>query len=275
MNETVKIGVVGCAGRMGRAIIALAERQGNAHIVGGVALPSEAKQTLAALAGVENSRLDIFPHTNAKDMIEQTAPDVVIDFSLPDNVGATLDAALAANIPLVIGVTGLTEVQFTAVEEAAKKIPVLYSATMSKGINILLALTKKVAAITGESFDVEITEMHHRHKIDAPSGVAVALGKSAADGRGVNYAEKARYAREGRVGARPVGEIGFSTLRGGSVFGDHSVLFAGDNEHITLSHSARNREVFAEGAVFAALKLHGRPKGLYSMQDVLDLSVDA
>jgi len=258
---------------MGRAIIATAAKDPAAIIAGGVALASQSDQTLAQLGGVNDNALNIYPHTDAAALLADTAIDVLIDFSLPDNVPHTLECAKKSGVAVVVGVTGLSAEQNALLTDAAKTVPVLYSATMSKGINILLALTKRVAAITGEAFDVEITEMHHKHKIDAPSGVAIALGKAAAAGRGVDFAQKARFSREGRTGARPPGEIGFATLRGGSVFGDHEVLFAGESEHITLQHSARNRDVFAEGAVFAAVRLFGRPAGLYSMTDVLDLGL--
>ncbi|MET0155726.1 MAG: 4-hydroxy-tetrahydrodipicolinate reductase [Rickettsiales bacterium] len=272
-SSPVRLGIVGCAGRMGRAIVCAAEKEPRVRIVGGVALPSHAAQTLSDMSGVKNSALNVYPHTDVKTLLSEREIDVLIDFSLPDNVPDTLEAAAQRKTAVVVGVTGLSPEQRDAMRDAAQAIPLLYSATMSKGVNMLLAMTKKIAALTGESFDVEITEMHHRHKIDAPSGVAIALGKAAAEGRSVEFSKKAKFAREGRVGARPAGEIGFSVLRGGSVFGDHTVLFAGENEHIALSHSARNRDVFADGAVLAALSLFGKPAGMYSMADVLDLGL--
>lgn len=263
MNAThtppVRAGIIGCSGRMGQELIASARRTEGAAYAGGTSRrPAEAE---AACAPVFATTAELC-----------AVSDVLIDFSAVENAFAVLDAAKAHNTPVVCGVTGFTATEKERLFAYAEHLPLLYSANMSLGVNLLKALTKTAASILGEAqFDIEILEMHHKHKADAPSGTALALGEAAAAGRGVDLAEKACYAREGKPGARPQGEIGFATLRGGAVPGDHSVIFAGENEHITLSHSAKNRAIFADGAVRAALFLHGKPNGLYAMEDVLGL----
>jgi 4-hydroxy-tetrahydrodipicolinate reductase len=162
--------------------------------------------------------------------------------------------------------------QQQAVEAAAGKTAIVQAANMSVGVNLLLGLTRQVAAVLGEDYDIEVIEMHHRHKVDAPSGTALALGRAAADGRAVALDDKAQRSRDGIVGARRAGDIGFATLRGGDVVGEHTVIFATDGERIELSHKASSRGVFAKGAVRAALWAGGKPPGLYSMTDVLGLA---
>ncbi|MGB1026163.1 MAG: 4-hydroxy-tetrahydrodipicolinate reductase, partial [Rhodospirillaceae bacterium] len=182
-------------------------------------------------------------------------------------------AALAVEhgTALVIGTTGLDDTQQGLVADASRTVPVLQAPNMSIGVNLLFALTQKVAAILGEEYDIEIVEMHHRRKVDAPSGTALGLGRAAAEGRGVNLASMSDRVRDGHTGAREAGRIGFATLRGGDVVGDHSVIFAADGERVELTHKAANRSIFASGAVRAALWLENQPPGLYSMLDVLDL----
>ena len=172
---------------------------------------------------------------------------------------------------MVIGTTGLDPQQTTAIHEAAKRIPILWAANMSLGINILLALVEKTAAMLDPAYDIEVLEMHHRHKIDAPSGTALALGRAAAAGRQVKLEEVWRKSRDGHTGARPSGEIGFATLRGGEEVGVHTVMFAAAGERLELSHRAFSRETYASGAVRSALWLQGKSPGLYGMKDVLGL----
>jgi 4-hydroxy-tetrahydrodipicolinate reductase len=172
---------------------------------------------------------------------------------------------------LVIGTTGLTPEQEAVLSEASSKTAIVYAANMSVGVNVLLAVTEQVAGILGDDFDIEIFEMHHRHKVDAPSGTALAFGKAAAKGRGVDLDQVSARGRDGVTGARNSGDIGFAVQRGGSVVGEHSVLFASDQERVTISHKADDRSLFASGAVRAAMWVANKPPGLYGMKDVLGL----
>jgi 4-hydroxy-tetrahydrodipicolinate reductase len=174
-------------------------------------------------------------------------------------------------VSMVIGTTGLDPDQTRAIHEAAKKVPILWAANMSLGVNILLALVEKSASMLDPAYDIEILEMHHRHKIDAPSGTALALGRAAAAGRQVKLEDVWRKSRDGHTGARPAGEIGFATLRGGEEVGVHTVMFAAGGERLELSHRSFSRETYASGAVRAALWLKDKKPGLYGMKDVLGL----
>lgn len=200
------------------------------------------------------------------------APDVFIDFSAPAALANNLERAVGSGHPIVIGTTGLDEQQHRLIDEAAGEIPVLHAANMSLGVNILAHLVRQTAARLGTDWDIEIVETHHRHKVDAPSGTALLLGQAAARGRGADLA-RVRSASD-RSGARREGEIGFAVLRGGSVAGDHQIVFAGTGERIELGHRAESRAIFAEGAIRAALWLADRPAGRYSMDDVLGLTDD-
>lgn len=214
-----------------------------------------------AIAGLAGTRDDIAIGEDA---------DAFIDFSAPAVLGPNLDAALAAGKPIVIGTTGLTPDHKALIERAATRIPIVQSANMSLGVNLLAHLVRTAAARLGPEWDIEIAEMHHRHKVDAPSGTALLLGAAAAEGRGVDLTE-ARDSGE-RLGARREGAIGFASLRGGSVAGDHEVVFAGEGERLELGHRAESREVFARGALQAARWAIGKPPGLYGMTDVLGLT---
>ena len=198
--------------------------------------------------------------------------DAVIDFTRPELLRAHLDLAIRHKKALVIGTTGLDAEARAAIRRAAESVPLVQAANMSVGVTLLGQLVKQLAAkLDDQTFDVEIVEMHHRHKIDAPSGTALALAEAAAEGRGVQLADVARKSRDGQIGARPAGEIGISTLRGGDVVGDHTVIFAADGERIEITHKASSRQIFARGAVRAALWAADRKPGLYSMLDVLGL----
>lgn len=241
-----RMGIIGSKGRMGQALAdAIAEA---GHILSGGA---DQGDDVAALAGTS---------------------ECLIDFSAPVALQANLDAARVAGIPILIGTTGLEEAHFAAIENAAQAIPVLQTGNTSLGVNLLSALVEKAASALGDDWDLEILEMHHRHKVDAPSGTAKLLGEAAARGRGIDLSEHRDAVRDGHTGARKQGDIGFATLRGGSVAGDHSVILAGEQERITLSHSAENRMIFARGAVKAAAWLIGKDAGRYTMGDVLDLN---
>jgi 4-hydroxy-tetrahydrodipicolinate reductase len=200
-----------------------------------------------------------------------TQCDVLVDFSLPDALEANLAAARVAGVPIVIGTTGLTDAHHAAIDAAAQALPVLQTGNTSLGVNMLAHLVREAASKLGDDWDIEIVEMHHRMKVDAPSGTALLLGQAAAEGRGVDLASAAVSGRDGVTGARTRGTIGFAALRGGTVAGEHSVILAGDEERITLSHLAENRMIFARGAVKAAEWLIGQAPGRYSMAQVLGI----
>ena len=241
-----RIGILGSGGRMGKAVARAIEEHEAANLAGGAGKVDDA----AALA------VDC---------------DVLIDFSTPDALPGHIDVAVTAGTPIVVGTTGLTSQHERALVQAGSKIALLVSANMSLGINLLAHLVREAASRLGSDWDIEIVEMHHRHKVDAPSGTALLLGSAAAQGRGVDLAQVSDRGRDGITGARTPGHIGFASLRGGSVAGEHLAIFAGEGERIELGHRAENRDIFARGAVQAALWLKDRPAGLYSMADLLEI----
>jgi 4-hydroxy-tetrahydrodipicolinate reductase len=200
--------------------------------------------------------------------LDQDHGDVLIDFSAPAALQASLDRAVAAGVPILIGTTGLDDLADRRIAAAAKEVAILRAANTSLGVALLAELVERAAAVLGEGWDIEIVEAHHRNKADAPSGTALALGKAAAKGRDAPLAAEA--GRNGTGLKREAGSIGFASLRGGSVAGDHDVMFLGPDERLILSHSAENRSIFARGALVAARFLHGKPAGLYSMRDVIE-----
>jgi 4-hydroxy-tetrahydrodipicolinate reductase len=197
--------------------------------------------------------------------------DAVLDFTAPEATLAYADLAAQARIVHVIGTTGLTPEHEARLKAAARHCRIVRSGNMSLGVNLLAGLVRRAVAILGSDYDVEILEMHHRHKVDAPSGTALLLGRAAAEGRGVDLAGHSVRVRDGHTGPRPPGAIGFATLRGGSVIGDHSVILAGDGERIEFTHRAESRDIFARGAIRAALWAFDKKPGLYDMADVLGL----
>jgi 4-hydroxy-tetrahydrodipicolinate reductase len=197
--------------------------------------------------------------------------DAAIDFTAAAAASAHAEACAGRGVPLVIGTTGLNAQQEDALRRAAEIIPVVYAANMSIGINLLSALVQQAAARLGHEYDIEIMEMHHNRKVDAPSGTALMLGRSAALGRGRSFEELRAAPRDGVTGARKQGEIGFSSLRGGDIPGEHTVFFAGEAERLELTHRAGDRVIFARGALRAAQWLVGRKPGLYAMRDVLEI----
>jgi len=243
----IGIGVVGAKGRMGRAIAAELEGHESARL----AAAADQGDDLGAIA---------------------RGCDVLIDFSAPAALGAVIAAARTARTPLAVGTTGLGAEEQGLIDAAADAIPVLQAANMSLGVNLLAHLVREAAARLGPDWDIEIAEMHHRHKVDAPSGTALLLGAAAAEGRGIDLATNSERGRDGITGARRPGAIGFAALRGGSVAGDHLVVLAGEGERIELGHRAESRAIFARGAIKAALWLHGRPPGRYAIADVLGLT---
>ncbi len=197
--------------------------------------------------------------------------DVLIDFTAPSALEATLDAACDGRTAIVIGTTGLEAAHHTMIDRAARSIAVLQAANTSLGVTLMMRLVADAAQALGPDWDIEIAELHHRHKVDAPSGTALALGAAAAAGRGVSLTDVSDRGRDGLTGPRVEGHIGFAALRGGSAAGDHLVLFAGDGERLELRHLAENRDIFARGAIKAAIWLAGKPPGRYAMDDVLGL----
>jgi 4-hydroxy-tetrahydrodipicolinate reductase len=200
-----------------------------------------------------------------------SASDVLVDFSSPEALEANLEAAMAAGIPILIGTTGLGERHHWLCDTAARSVPVLQTGNTSLGVTMLAHLVREAAARLGEDWDIEIVETHHRMKVDAPSGTALLLGEAAAEARGIVLADESERGRDGITGARGTGAIGFASLRGGTVAGDHTVHFLGDNERIALSHLAENRLIFARGAVRGAQWLIGKASGRYGMAEVLGI----
>ena len=270
----MKIAVAGAAGRMGQMLVREIARTEGCTLAG--ALEGAGSTMLGheagEVAGVGSSHRSLKGVKIVADMNAALAnANAVIDFTVP---AATVEHARAAadkGVAMVIGTTGLDPQQTAAVHEAAKKVPILWAANMSIGINVLLALIEKTASMLDPAYDIEVLEMHHRHKIDAPSGTALALGRAAAAGRQVKLEDVWRKSRDGHTGARPSGEIGFATLRGGEEVGVHTVMFAAAGERLELSHRAFSRETYASGAVRGALWLEGKTPGLYGMKDVLGL----
>lgn len=265
----IRMGIIGCGGRMGRMLIAeIAASEGFA-LAGGTTAPGSATlgSDLGELAGI--GRIGLAAGSAAGDLLRKS--DVAIEFSVAAATAAHATLAAELGKPLVIGTTGLTAAETAAVEQAAKRIPIVWAANTSLGINLLLGLVEQVAARLGADWDVEIMEMHHHGKADAPSGTALALGRAAAKGRGVSLEEVAQRGRDGITGARRAGDIGFASLRGGDAVGDHHVIFAGAGERLELSHRATNRAIYAKGAVRAAGWVVTQKPGLYGMKEVLGL----
>ena len=264
-----RIGVIGCAGRMGRMLIREIAGTEGCALAGGVVKPGGAAlgQDLGMLGTLGRLGLEA---TDDPDQLLRSA-DVVIEFTGPAATAEHATLAARAGTPLVIGTTGLESDDEAAVREASKSVPIVWAANTSLGINLLLGLVEQVAQRLGPDWDIEILEMHHRQKIDAPSGTALALGRVAATARGVVFEEAAERGRDGITGPRRSGSIGFAALRGGDNIGEHHVLFAGMGEQLTLSHRATNRAIYATGAVRAARWVVGRTPGLYGMREVLGL----
>ena len=270
----MKIAIAGAAGRMGQMLVREIARTDGCTLAG--ALENEGSNALGRdageVAGVGTTHRSLKGVKIVADAGAAIgAADAVIDFTVPAATVAHAKVAAEKGVSMVIGTTGLDPQQTAAIHDLAKKIPILWAANMSLGINILLALVEKSAAMLDPAYDIEVLEMHHRHKIDAPSGTALALGRAAAAGRQVKLEEVWRKSRDGHTGARPSGEIGFATLRGGEEVGVHTVMFAAAGERLELSHRAFSRETYASGAVRSALWLQGKSPGLYGMKDVLGL----
>jgi 4-hydroxy-tetrahydrodipicolinate reductase len=259
-DRGIRIGVAGARGRMGQAVAA--------------AVQARAGLTLAALfdrPGSEGEALGDYVLVSREAALQ--ASDIVIDFTTGAASAELAQAAIRqGDVALIVGSTGFAPEEEATVLGAAGSIPVLKSGNFSLGVNLLLGLVAQAArALPAQAYDIEVFEAHHRRKVDAPSGTALMLGRAAAEGRGVDLQAVEARARDGLTGPRAEGSIGFSVLRGGGIHGEHSVIFAAEDEILTLSHSARDRSLFARGAAEAAVWLAGRPAGLYDMQDVLGL----
>ncbi|MBX9646429.1 MAG: 4-hydroxy-tetrahydrodipicolinate reductase [Xanthobacteraceae bacterium] len=261
--------VAGAGGRMGRALTRVISETPGAVVTGALEAPGSELlgKDAGVLAGLPANGVLL-----SADLWKLSAnADGILDFTVP---GATIaNVAIAAERGLVhiVGTTGLSASDMAVIKSVTSRAVVVQSGNMSLGVNLLAALVKRVAQSLDESFDIEIVEMHHRAKIDAPSGTAFLLGEAAAAGRGVDLHTHSARGRDGHTGARRAGDIGFAALRGGTVTGDHSVIFAGPMERIELTHRAEDRTMFAQGAVKAALWAHGKQPGFYTMTDVLGL----
>lgn len=264
--------MLGASGRMGREILRCIEAHDGLELSGAVTEPADpalgrdaAEQAGLAAAGV--------PLTDDRAQALHGA-QVAIDFTLPVAVDANLKACVNHGTALVIGTTGLQRRHFESIERAAHEIPLVYARNMSVGMNVFMEFVERATAALGEAYDVEIVEAHHRNKIDAPSGTALALGEAVAAARGRRLEELAVRTRDGQIGPRVPGTIGFSAIRGGNIVGDHTVHFLAGEEQLSFAHRALDRAAFARGAVRAALWAAGRAPGLYSMRDVLGLARD-
>ncbi len=264
-----KMGVVGCGGRMGRMLVAEIAATEGCSVAGGCARPGSAhvNHDVGELAGIGRTGIPV--GDSAEKLIGDS--DVVIDFTAPAITAANATLAGRLGKAMVIGTTGLSPEQSEAVRQAAREIAIVWAPNMSLGVNLLLGLVEEVARRLGPDWDVEIMEMHHRGKVDAPSGTALALGHAAAAGREVALEAVEQRARDGVTGPRRTGDIGFAALRGGDAVGDHHVIFAGAGERLELVHRATSRAIYAKGAVRAARWVVGRPPGIYGLKEVLGL----
>jgi len=268
MSE-LKIGIVGCGGRMGRMLVKQVADTAGCTIIGGTE-PAGSPflgQDMGSLAGLDALNVEITDDTPALFRMA----DAVIDFTSPAATIANSKLAAANGKIHIIGTTGLSNEEQATLEEAGATGVIVQGANMSLGVNLLALLTKKVASILDDEFDIEVLEMHHRHKVDAPSGTALLLGKAAAVGRDVDHDSVADRGRDGITGARKKGDIGYAALRGGNVIGDHTVMFAAEDEIIEISHRSGSRAIYARGAVRAALWARSKEPGNYDMMDVLGL----
>jgi len=270
MGDLPGIAITGASGRMGQMLIETVRASDKARLIAVTERPGHnwIGQDLGAAMGqadwgvpVTDDPLEAFVHAQA-----------VIDFTSPAATVAHAELTAQARAVHVIGTTGLSEDDIAALERAARHAVIIRAGNMSLGVNLLVGLTRKVAAALDESFDIEVVEAHHRHKVDAPSGTALMLGQAAADGRGISLSDNTESGRDGITGPRATGAIGFSAIRGGDVVGEHDVIFAGAGERIVLRHLATDRAIFARGAFKAALWGQNQGPGAYDMMDVLGLA---
>lgn len=267
----IRIAIAGVAGRMGRTLVqAVVDKAEAANVCAGITLPGDpqAGTDIGLISGV--GVLGVMASPSLASCLETF--DVLIDFTSPDATLEHLEQCVLAGKALVIGTTGFTAEQKQRISDAARVVPVVFSPNMSAGVNISLKLLELAARALGDDVDIEIVEAHHRYKKDAPSGTAIRMGEVIAEALGRNLDDVAVYGREGITGERDRKTIGFATVRGGDIVGDHTVIFAGQGERLEITHKASSRMTFASGAVRAAIWLDGRPAGLYSIADVLGLN---
>ena len=265
----MRIVIAGAGGRMGRTLIAAVAASKGLTLAGAVEAEGSAVigRDAGELAGLGPNGIKVTSDVAAA----LKAADGLVEFTIPAATLAFAELTAAAGIVHIIGTTGHSAEEEKIIAKAARRARIVKAGNFSMGVNLLVALTKRVAKTLDDAYDIEIVEMHHNKKIDAPSGTALMLGRAAAAGRGVDLAQHSVRGRDGITGARNAGDIGFASLRGGTVVGEHSVIFAGPAERVELTHRAEDRMIFARGALHAALWARGQKPGLYSMADVLGL----
>ena len=263
----LQVAIAGVAGRMGCTLVRYLGAQERVRITAGSVRAGSARvgEDIGAIAGI--AALDIAACDDVEALFSEA--QAVIDFTTPDYTRVLATQAARTKTPLVCATTGMTPEDHAHLAECATQVPVVWAANMSVGINVMLWLAEQAAAMLDDAYDVEIVEVHHRQKRDAPSGTALALGKAAARGRGVEFSEVACLSREGMMPERPRGEIGFATMRGGQVVGDHQMILAGAQDRLEIVHRSDSRDIYAEGALRAARWLQTQPAGLYGMAEVL------
>ena len=263
-----RITIAGCCGRMGKRIASLALADRELEITGAVEVRSHPHigMNLGRVIGEESFHADVTSDLSAA----AKNTDVIIDFTKPSSTLSNLSIARKLKVPIVVGTTGITDDELRIIESSSKSIPVLFSANMSIGINLLFKLAPEIASSLGEDYNVEIIEVHHNKKKDSPSGTAKKLAGLIADAKGGRLKDLAAYGREGNVGERPKNEIGIHSVRAGDVIGDHTIIYAGENERIEITHRATSRDAFAKGALRAAKFLVDKSPGLYNMKDVIE-----
>jgi 4-hydroxy-tetrahydrodipicolinate reductase len=266
----LKVGIIGCAGRMGQMLVRTVAASDRCLVVGGSEQPRSAAvgRDLGLVAGIDALGVSVID--DPADLFAQA--DAVLEFTSPAATAQHVELAAKKKKIHVIGTTGFEPPQMAILHRAAKQTAIMLAPNMSVGLNLLLRMVEQMAHALDADWDIEILEMHHRNKVDAPSGTALALGRAAAAGRGADLDRIAKRVRDGITGARRRGDIGFAVLRGGDVVSDHRVIFASEGERVELTHIATSREIYARGALRAALWAQGRPPGLYSMADVLGLT---
>jgi 4-hydroxy-tetrahydrodipicolinate reductase len=264
-----KIGVVGCGGRMGRMLVAEIAATEGCAVAGGSEAPDSGyiNQDIGELAGI--GRIGIPVGERVEKLMRES--DVVLEFTSPAATAEHAGLAASLGTPMVIGTTGLSSEEGDQVRQAAQSVPIVWAPNMSLGVNVLLSVVEEIARRLGPDWDIEIMEMHHRGKIDAPSGTALALGRAVAAGREMVFEKVEQRARDGITGPRRTGDIGFAALRGGDTTGDHHVIFAAAGERLELVHRATTRAIYAKGAIRAARWAVGRPPGVYGLKEVLGL----
>ena len=263
------LAIAGASGRMGRMLLEAAAADRDCVLVGALDAPGSPAVGVSVRAFGGNA--DVLVTADVATLANGQARATLIDFTRPEATLTYLDACVTHGVGMVIGTTGLDDAAKAKISEAARKIPIVFSPNYSLGVNTVFKLLELAAKSLDAGYDVEILEMHHRMKVDAPSGTALKLGEVIAEAQGTRLADRAVYAREGHTGERKNGTIGFATLRGGDVVGDHTVIFAGSGERIEITHKSASRMSYALGAIRAAKFLHGKAEGLFDMHDVLGL----